>query len=261
MFSRGQVKKIQTKVEGFDLITGGGLPSASAILLVGNGPKKLLVRQICWNILQAGGRALYGTLDQSADDVRMNMAEYGWDIRHFEATGACRLLDIFSELETEIGNDSRKPGNKATAVTEAYRARAAQNRMFEAGIRFLPITGFSRIPSITIIDSISPLLLAKEEEQPMTLRLLREATRLAKTTGIGLLETDSYERIGKGLVDSFSDGIVYINSIVENHSRTDLIEVAKYLGEYKRGVYTLEADKRGLRIISNELPQLNSSAP
>ena len=89
--------KIRVDVPGFDQITGGGLPSSSAIALIGEAGtgKELLTRHMVWNLLQKEAKILYFTVDQSAEELRYYMLNYGWDIKPFEEK---KVLDVVKSV-------------------------------------------------------------------------------------------------------------------------------------------------------------------
>ena len=250
MFVQRRGRKIRTDIQGFDEITGGGLPRACAVLLVGDSDSciRLFVRQICWNILQEGGKVLYCTVDQSVEDVKSGMASHGWNVKSFEEAGKLRFVDVFSNIPAEMTNPDLKLNKAKTRVADGYYARTAMNLSSYAGFRFFPIIDFSGTPRLAVMDSLSPLLSARREDNLQLLNGLRDATRLSNATGIATIHSDAKEKTAEENVTLYADAVVEIASLDDPPSVAGLIRIAKYIGEYKPGPFSMELDNDGLRV-------------
>ena len=89
------MEKISTGIKGLDELLKGGFPKGRCILVVG-GPgsgKTIFAMQFLKAGAEAGERGLYVTLDESPEQVKMNMASLGWDIDKLESEGKLFLLD------------------------------------------------------------------------------------------------------------------------------------------------------------------------
>jgi len=248
--------KIETHVPGFDLITGGGLIRSSAILLIGDsdGRKELLARQVSWNLLQEGAKVLYYTVDQSAEDLRYDMASYGWDVKPFEDTGKFQLVDIFSDAAGKMTNTvARETEFDSSLVQKGFYDL---NVVYKEGIRFLPPTSPLHETKLAVFDSLSPLLSSKQEETIQLLHVLKFATRITKATGIGIVQSGVHDKRIEDTLKSIADGIVNLTLIGGPLSTTSIIEIVKYSGEYRRGPFPVELDEKGLRIVPIVLPNL-----
>jgi KaiC/GvpD/RAD55 family RecA-like ATPase len=250
MFSGRQGEKIETRIPGFDEITGGGLLRSSAILFIGeaNGWKELLVRQICWNALVDGGRVLYCTVDQPTDDIRQSMARRGWTVVNHENAGRLRFVDVYSSVSaSKTGSDS---GN--SLLTDGFYAQTALNMFSNDGMRFFPGGGSSRT-QVAVIDSLSPLLSVKGVETLQLLNLLRDATRIARVTGIGTIHSDILGVKNDQTVKTYADGIIRLTmmSQIDNDTK-GLIEIVKYAGQYKMGHYPVKVDEKGFSVLAGQ---------
>ncbi|MCJ7610231.1 RAD55 family ATPase [Candidatus Bathyarchaeota archaeon] len=243
-----QEEKIETCIPGFDDLTGGGLPKSSTLLIMGetDGCKEVLARQICWNVLMASGRVLYCTVDQPAEDVRQSMARGGWAVENHEKAGRLRFVDVYSSARgvsaSRTGSDSGTP-----PMTDGFLARTAMTMFFNDGIGFFPHGGFSAAPQIAIIDSLTPLLSSNEVTLQL-LNILRDATRIAKVTGIGTIHSDALAGKNEQIVRSYADSIIRLTMMRDDHSK-GLIELVKYAGQYRKGPYPVKADEKGFEVL------------
>lgn len=252
--------KIETHVPGFDRITGGGLIRSSTIGVVGaaDGSKELLVRQICWNLLNDGGKVLYFTVDHSADELRYDMAAYGWDVKPFERARKLRLVDIFSDAAEKMDRHVKQVFDEKEAGTPSFQGGFYDFSLFyKEGIRFLPPTGILQGASrVVVIDSLSPLFSTRPQEVFPFLHTLKFATRIAKATGIGIMHGDVHEKNIEETLKSIADGLIAVTRSNERFSDSSIIEIVKYPGEFERGVFPIEIDSTGIKIIPISLSDL-----
>jgi len=247
-------------VPGFDLITGGGLIRSSAIIVMGDsdGRKELLVRQICWNLLQERAKVLYFAVDHSAEELRYDMASYGWDVKPFETAGKLRLVDVFSDAAEKMDMHLKKGIDKNEVKNTSFQEGLYDlNILYKEGIRFLPPTTLlESTPRIVVIDSLSPLLSTKPEEVFPLLNSMKFATRLTKATGMGIIHSGVHEKRVEETLKSLADGIIELTRNNEPLSESSLIEIVKYSGEYRQGPFPTEIESTGIKIIPISLPNL-----
>lgn len=256
--------KIATHVPGFDQITGGGLIKSSTIVLFGssNGDKELLARQICSNLLTDGAKVLYYSVDQSLDELRYNMAAYGWDTKLFEEAGKLRLVDIFSDAADKMDKHVKQGLNEiemgAQASSASFQGGFYDLSLFyKEGIRFMSPTGILHgATRIVVVDSLSPLLSTRPQDVFPFLHTLKFATRIAKATGIGIVHSGVHDKEVEETLKSLSDGWIQVIRNNEHFSDSSLIEIVKYPGEFKRGLYPTEIDSTGIKIIPINMPDL-----
>ncbi|MCJ7635496.1 hypothetical protein MUP77_24300, partial [Candidatus Bathyarchaeota archaeon] len=214
--------KIETNIPGFDLITGGGILKSSAVLFAGDadGRKEILARQICWNILQRGGRVLYYTVDRSAQDLEYDMNSYGWEIKPFEDSGHFRIVDIFSSAAEDVYNFVKQDKEEENAEDNPFRERIYDlSLLYKEGIKFFsPLTILQDKPRIAVLDSLSPLLSTQTEEVLKFIHGLRFATRVSKATGIAILHKGVHEKRLEETVRSLADGILELTRSNEHLS-------------------------------------------
>src|SRR3989304_1528961 len=71
--------RVKTYVEGFDAVLGGGVPRGSIVLIAGApGPMKTTMAfSILYENVKAGSKALYISLEESQEDLRIAMTALG----------------------------------------------------------------------------------------------------------------------------------------------------------------------------------------
>ncbi|MEM1921723.1 MAG: ATPase domain-containing protein, partial [Desulfurococcaceae archaeon] len=92
------VERVKTNIKGFDDIVNGGIPKRSVVLLSG-GPgtgKSIFGMQYLWNGLQMGEPGLYIALEEHHAQIRINMKQFGWDVKQYEQQGVFAIVDAFT---------------------------------------------------------------------------------------------------------------------------------------------------------------------
>jgi circadian clock protein KaiC len=83
------VPKRETGIPGFDLISDGGLPDARTTLVAGTAGsgKTIFAAQFLAAGVARGEAGVFCTFEERPDDIRMNLASFGWVIAQWEAVG------------------------------------------------------------------------------------------------------------------------------------------------------------------------------
>ena len=92
----GSIIKLRTEIEGFDLISGGGLPQGRTTILsgtAGSGKTVFAAQFLVAGVTQAGEAGVFVTFEESAEDLRRNMRGFGWDIARWENEGKWLFVD------------------------------------------------------------------------------------------------------------------------------------------------------------------------
>ena len=89
-----KVDRVSTGIPGLDKIIGGGFIPNSVVMVSGESGtgKTILATQYIWNALCMGENGLYVTLQQTADDIKDDVAVLGRNFRKAEEIGQCRIL-------------------------------------------------------------------------------------------------------------------------------------------------------------------------
>ena len=95
-----EIAKLRTAIEGFDLIASGGLPEGRSTLLSGTSgsAKTVFAAQfLAAGIIHEGQHGVFVTFEESPEDIRRNMAGFGWDIATWEEQGRWAFVDASPE--------------------------------------------------------------------------------------------------------------------------------------------------------------------
>src|SRR5262245_63266214 len=99
------IDKLETGIAGFDFISDGGLPKSRVTLVSGSaGSAKtvLSVQFLAEGIRKADECGVFVTLEESPDDIRKNMAGFGWDIKAWEEEGKWAFVDACLQPGEEL---------------------------------------------------------------------------------------------------------------------------------------------------------------
>jgi circadian clock protein KaiC len=212
------VAKLATKIEGFDLISYGGLPMGRATLISGTAgsAKTVFAAQfLAAGIEKAGEAGVFVTFEEPASDIRANMAGFGWDIPAWEREGRWAFVDASPSLETE-----------PTVETGSYDLGALLARI-EYAIRRV---GAKRVA----IDSIGGIFVQLGHEGTVRHELLRVSYAL-KNIGVTSLitseRTDDRGTISRYGVEEFvADNVIVLRNVLEEEVRRRTVEILKYRG-------------------------------
>ncbi|OYT39583.1 MAG: KaiC domain-containing protein [Desulfurococcales archaeon ex4484_58] len=194
------VERVKTGIPGFDEIVGGGIPKRNVVLLSG-GPgtgKTIFGSQYLWNGLQIGEPGIYVSLEEHPVQIRINMRQFGWDIRPYEQQGIFAVVDAFTsgigeaaKREKYVVKDPTDIGELVDVLRQAIRD-----------------TGASRV----VIDSVSTLYLTKPSVARGIVLQLKKVLSGMGTTAILVSQVSVTERgFGGPGVEHAADGIVRLD--------------------------------------------------
>jgi len=89
-----KIDRVSSGISGLDKIIDGGFIPNSVVMVSGEAGtgKTILCTQYIWNALCMGENGLYVTLQQTADDIKKDVAIFGRDFTKAEELGQCRIL-------------------------------------------------------------------------------------------------------------------------------------------------------------------------
>jgi len=206
------VERVKTGIPGLDEILHGGIPKRNVVLLAG-GPgtgKSILGQQFIYNGLESGEPGVIVALEEHPVQVRINMAQFGWDVRKFEEKGLFAMVDCFTGGIGEAAKREKYVVRDPTDITllvdilrDAIRDVGAQR---------------------ATIDSVSTLYLTKPAIARNVVMQLKRVLSGMGCTSILVSQVSVTERgFGGPGVEHAADGII----------RLDLDEVN---GELKRSI-------------------------
>ncbi|WFO75702.1 KaiC domain-containing protein [Desulfurococcaceae archaeon MEX13E-LK6-19] len=194
------VERVKTGIPGFDEILYGGIPKRNVVLLSG-GPgtgKSIFGQQYLWNGLQMGEPGVYVALEEHPVQVRINMRQFGWDVRKYEQEGTFAIVDAFTagigeaaKRERYVVRDPTDVGLLIDVLREAIRDTGAQR---------------------VVVDSVSTLYLTKPSVARSVVLMLKKVLSGMGTTSILISQVSVTERgFGGPGVEHAADGIVRLD--------------------------------------------------
>lgn len=194
------VERVKTGIPGFDEILNGGIPKRNVVLLSG-GPgtgKTIFSMQYLWNGLQLGEPGLYVSLEEHPVQVRVNMRNFGWDVRQFEQEGKFAVVDAYTggigesaKREKYVVRDPDSVEELVDVLKNAIREVNAQR---------------------VVVDSVSTLYLTKPSVARGVVLQLKKVLSGMGTTAILVSQVSVTERgFGGPGVEHAADGIVRLD--------------------------------------------------
>ncbi len=193
-------ERIRTGIPGLDEILHGGIPERNVVLLSG-GPgtgKSIFSYQYIWNGIKNGEPAVFVALEEHPVQVRINMSQFGWDVRQYEREGTFAVVDAFTggigeaaKKERYVVRDPEDVGLLIDVLKEAIRDVGAKR---------------------VAIDSVSTLYLAKPALARRTVMMLKRVLSGLGTTSILVSQVSVTERgFGGPGVEHAADGIIRLD--------------------------------------------------
>jgi len=195
------VKRVKTGIPGMDEILNGGFPKRNVVLLAG-GPgtgKTIFGMQYLWaGISQYDEPGIYVALEEHPVQVRINMEQFGWDVRPYEENGKFAIVDGFT---AGIGEAAKR---------EKYVVRAPDDvqalvDVIRAAIRDI---GAERV----VVDSVTTLYLTKPVVARNTVLQIKKVLSGMGCTAILVSQVSVTDRgFGGPGVEHAADGIIRLD--------------------------------------------------
>ncbi len=190
-----------TGIKVLDDLLGGGFPRPSAVGIIGavGSGKSSLVKQLAASALEHDFRVQYYAIDESAEDVRESVANYGVDVSKYESEDKLSFVDMFA-LGVERLAESLPQEEPEQIVNGAMKFSdlVAQGRSFS--LRHLGKK------QLGIMDSLTPFFLMVEPRRVFQFgQVLKYATRFAKSIGIATLHTRVLDETIENAMINFAD--------------------------------------------------------
>ncbi len=217
VFIDGELPKLRTEIEGFDLIANGGLPAGRATLLSGTSgsAKTVFAAQfLAAGITVADQPGVFITFEETPDDIRRNMNGFGWDIPAWEATGKWAFVDA-----------SPDPGDPHVEAG-GYDLGALLARIEHA----VKKVGARRV----VLDSIGGVFAQLEDAAAVRRELFRVAKALRVLDVTALITSERTEDHGSisryGVEEFVSDNVIILRNSLQDEVRRRTVEILKFRG-------------------------------
>jgi len=209
------VVKTATGIPGLDHVAMGGLPERRATVLAGSAgsAKTVLSSQFLAEGIRRGVAGVFVTLEESADDLRANLATLGFDVPAWEAADEWRFVDV------------------SPALTSGAPARPGMDTLVAQIGHAVDATGAERL----VLDSLNTVLTLTGDTAGarQQLRLLITQLRAMGLTVLLTVETreDPEGSLSRLEVEEFvADSVILLRNSREGAFRRRTLEVLKMRG-------------------------------
>ncbi len=213
----GQVEKLATGIEGFDLVAGGGLPKGRTTLVAGTAgsAKTVFAAQfLAGGITQFGEPGVFVTFEESPADIRRNLRSLGWDVAAWEREGRWAFVDASPAPD-------EPPGVTGTYDLGGLIART------EAAVRRI---GATRVA----MDSIGAVFAQFPDAGVVRHELFRVASLLRALGVTAVLTAERLHEYGEvaryGVEEFVADNVILLRNVLEEARRRRTVEVLKFRG-------------------------------
>lgn len=220
-----QIEKLPTGIEGFDLVSMGGLPKGRTTLIAGSAgsAKTVMAAQfLAEGILQRGEAGVFVTFEESPSDIRSNMKGFDWDIAQWEEEGRWVFVDA-----------SPTPGEPPVLAGQ-YDFGALLARI-EHAIRKVDAKRIS-------MDSLAAIFTQFTDASTVRTELFRISSALKMLHVTAILTAERNEEYGEiarfGIEEFVADNVIILRNVLDEEKRRRTIEILKFRGtSHQKGEY------------------------
>lgn len=239
------IEKHLTGIDGFDHIANGGLPRGRTTLVAGSAGsgKTVFAAQFLMEGIKRGERGVFVTFEESPEDIRRNMASFGWDIAGWERSGDWAFVDA-----------SPRPDEERVEAG-AFDFRALVVRVESA----VQKVGAQRV----VLDSVGAVFSQFHDVATVRSELHRLAAALRQigVTGVMTAErTEEYGAISRFGVEEFvADNVILLRNVLEGEKRRRTVEILKFRGtSHQKGEFPFSVmPRRAITVIPLTAAALN----
>ncbi len=194
------MERVKTGIPGMDEILGGGIPKRNVVLLSG-GPgtgKTIFGQQFLYYGLQNGEPGVLVALEEHPAQIKINMGQFGWDVRPYEEEGRFAIVDAFTggigeyaKRERYVVRDPSDVASLVDVLRDAVRDLKAER---------------------VVIDSVTSLYLTRPVVARSTVMQLKRVLSGLGCTSILVSQVSVTERgFGGPGVEHAADGIIRLD--------------------------------------------------
>ncbi len=219
------IEKIETGIEGFDMISEGGLPKGRTTLIAGtSGSAKTVfaVQFLSEGILKKEEPGVFITFEEPPDDIRKNVISLGWDVAKWELEGKWAFVDA----SPVVGEDH--------VIAGEYDLGALLARIEYAVGKI----GARRVS----MDSIGSIF-GRFSDAGMVRNELFKIAAAVKQMGVTAIitaeRTEEYGAIARfGIEEFVADNVIILRNVLEAEKRRRTMEILKFRGtSHQKGEY------------------------
>jgi len=224
------ITKILTGIPGFDSISNGGLPKGRTTLVSGTaGSSKTVfaVQFLAGGIVSARDKTdtpqeagVFITFEESPEDIKLNMAGFGWNIAEWETAGQWAFVDASPQPDEEH------------IVSGTYDFGALLSRIEYAVSK----VGATRVS----IDSMGAIFHRFDDRNLVRSELHRIIMALKKLGVTAILTSERNHEYGDiarhGIEEFVTDNVIVLRNVLDAESRRRTMEILKFRGtDHQKG--------------------------
>ncbi len=231
-----EVTKIESGIEGFDLISLGGIPKKRTSLIAGSsGSCKTIfsIQFLVRGIQDYQENGVFVTFEETPAEIKSNVKSLGWDIHRFEENNQWAFVDASPEID---GQES----------SGAYNFMALLARIEHA----VETVKAKRV----VIDSIGalfPQLADADIVRKELFRIFAGLKLMNVTTLITAERFDEYGPISRFKVEEYvADNVIVLRHSIEEQKRRRTVEILKCRGSrHQNGEFPFTISDRGIEVM------------
>ncbi|MFP4252013.1 MAG: circadian clock protein KaiC [Guyparkeria sp.] len=206
-----------TGIVGLDHITLGGLTRGRVTLVTGTagcGKTVFAGQFLAEGVRRHEEAGVFVTFEESAADIRANLAGFGWSISEWEQRGRWAFVDASPDLQAE---SVEMPGYDLTALLARIETAVERTKATRVAIDSLG----------AIFSQFADAAVVRHE----ILRLAGHLKRLGVTTMMTGERLDDRQPIARfGVEDFVADNVIVLRNVLEQEQRRRTIEILKLRG-------------------------------
>lgn len=231
------INKSPTRIEGFDHIACGGLPEGRSTLVAGTSgsAKTVFAAQfLAEGIMKSGEPGVFITFEENVENLRRNIAGFGWDIEKWEADGKWIFIDASPQPfeQQEVSGDYTFDGL-------LIRLRAAIEKI---GAKRLVIDSLG-----CVFQQFTDAHIVRRE----MFGIIHTLNTLGVTSIITSERTEEYGPLARFGVEEFvTDNVVILRNVLDEEKRRRTIEILKFRGtDHLKGEFPFTVQPTGIYIL------------
>jgi circadian clock protein KaiC len=219
------IEKIETGIEGFDLISEGGLPKGRTTLIAGtSGSAKTVfaVQFLSEGIIKKQEPGVFVTFEESPVDIRKNVISLGWDVATWEQEGHWAFVDA----SPIAGEDHIIAGEYDLGALLA-RIEFAVHKI-----------GAKRIS----MDSLGSIFSRFNDAGLVRGELFKVAAAVKQMGVTAIITAERSQEYGEiarfGIEEFVADNVIILRNVLESEKRRRTMEILKFRGtSHQKGEY------------------------
>ncbi len=239
-----ELERVPTKIPGFDELCEGGLIRNRTYLVSGNAGagKTIFGLQYIYNgITKLGENGIYIATEETPEQVRETVGQFGWDFKALEDEGKLGILDACS---TKIGI----PSNEKYVDVRPFDMRSLLDQIISMQEDVDAKRAF--------VDGSTSIGFYLQDLSKVRNELLKLCTTLEVLglTSLMTCEIVDDEPAGRFGVEAFlTEGTILMHYIRKNNVRTRSIEIFKMRGtKHSQNIHPYDISRSGITIHPHE---------